>query len=233
MTPALSLLPSFSPLRSIARRRWLLGMLAGASLAAALPQFVRAAPVDDAVVELQHDWEVIRYQTPAAEREKRFEALSAKAHRISESQPGRAEPLIWEGIIVSSWASEKGGLGALGLVKQAKALYEAAIAINGDALDGSAYNSLGVLYHKVPGWPVGFGDKAKAKELLQKALALNPKGIDPNFFYGEYLVEMKQPDQAVTYLERAVQAPARPGRQISDTGRREEARVLMDKAKAK
>jgi len=230
MTPALS---TPSSLRPGMRRRWLLGMLAGVSLAAALPQLVRAAPVDDAVADLQHDWEVIRYQTPAAEREKRFEALAAKAHKVSESQPGRAEPLVWEGIIVSSWAGEKGGLGALGLVKQAKALYESAIAINGDVLEGSAYNSLGVLYYKVPGWPVGFGDKAKAKELLQKALALNPKGIDPNFFYGEYLVETKQPDQAVTYLERAMQAPSRPGRQISDTGRREEARVLLEKIKAK
>ncbi|RZI75632.1 MAG: hypothetical protein EOP80_08690 [Variovorax sp.] len=208
-------------------------MLAVAAIAVASPQIVRAAAADDAVTELQHDWEVIRYQTPSAEREKRFEALSAKAHKVSESQPGRAEPLVWEGIIVSSWAGEKGGLGALGLVKQAKALYESAIAINGDVLDGSAYNSLGVLYYKVPGWPVGFGDKAKAKELLQKALALNPKGIDPNFFYGEYLVETKQPEQAVAYLERAMQAPARAGRQISDTGRREEARVLLEKAKAK
>ncbi|XXQ53495.1 tetratricopeptide repeat protein [Xenophilus aerolatus] len=198
-----------------------------------MPLTVRAAPVDDAVAELQHDWEVIRYQTPSAEREKRFEALSAKAHKVSESFPGRAEPLVWEGIIVSSVAGEKGGLGALGLVKQAKALYESAIAINGDVLEGSAYNSLGVLYYKVPGWPVGFGDKAKAKELLQKALSLNPKGIDPNFFYGEYLVETKQPDQAVAYLDKALQAPARPGRQIADTGRKEEARVLLEKIKAR
>ncbi|MBS0430170.1 MAG: hypothetical protein JSR41_23030 [Proteobacteria bacterium] len=215
------------------RRTWIAALASLALLAGALPLTVRAAPVDDAVAELQHDWEVIRYQAPAAEREKRFEALSAKAHKVSESFPGRAEPLVWEGIIVSSVAGEKGGLGALGLVKQAKALYESAIAINGDALDGSAYNSLGVLYYKVPGWPVGFGDKAKAKELLQKALALNPKGIDPNFFYGEYLVEIKQPDQAVAYLDKALQAPARPGRQIADTGRKEEARALLEKIKAR
>ncbi|MBD9666948.1 MULTISPECIES: hypothetical protein [unclassified Variovorax] len=198
-----------------------------------LPRAALAAGVDDDVVELQHDWEAIRYQTPAAEREKRFEALAAKAHKVSETYPGRAEPLVWEGIIVSSWAGEKGGLGALGLVKQAKALYEAAIAIDGNVLDGSAYNSLGVLYYKVPGWPVGFGDKAKAKELLQKALSLNPKGIDPNFFYGEYLVEVRQPDQAVAYLERALQAPPRPGRQVADAGRRDEARLLLEKARAR
>ncbi|RZL92741.1 MAG: hypothetical protein EOP82_09295 [Variovorax sp.] len=204
-----------------------------AAFTSLLPLAARAAGVEESVTELQHEWEVIRYQTPPAEREKRFEALAAKARKVSEAHPGRSEPLVWEGIIVSSWAGEKGGLGALGLVKQAKALYEEAIRIDGNVLDGSAYNSLGVLYYKVPGWPVGFGDKAKAQELLQKALAINPKGIDPNFFYGEYLLEAKQPDQAMTYLERAMQAPARPGRQVADAGRREEARSLLEKAKAR
>ena len=150
---------------------------------------------------------------------------------MTQAHPGSSEPLGWEGIIVSSGAGEKGGFGALGLVKQAKVLYERAIQIDGKALDGSAYNSLGVLYYKVPGWPLGFGDKDKAKELLQKALALNPQGIDPNFFYAEYLVEIKRSEQAAVYLERALQAPARPGRQIADTGRREEVRALLAKIK--
>mgnify|MGYP001144092174 CR=1 FL=1 len=192
---------------------------------------VQAGTLEEAITELQHDWEVIRYQTPAAERERRFEALSAKAHKLSEAHPGRSEPLVWEGIIVSSWAAERGGLGALGLVKQAKSLYEAAIAIDGKVLDGSAYNSLGVLYYKVPGWPIGFGSDDKARELLQQALALNPDGIDPNFFYGEYLLESNQPAEAIRYLERAIAAPPRPGRQIADTGRREEARELLQRAR--
>jgi tetratricopeptide (TPR) repeat protein len=196
-----------------------------------LPVAARAAGIGDAVADLQHDWEVIRYQTPAAERERRFEMLATKAHRVSETFPGRSEPLVWEGIIVSSLAGEKGGLGGLGLAKQAKALYEAAIEIDDSALDGSAYNSLGVLYYKVPGWPVGFGDKAKAKELLQKALAINPQGIDANYFYAEYLVETKHSDDAISYLERSLKAPARPGRQISDAGRRDEARALLDRAR--
>jgi len=199
---------------------------------ALLPLAAWAAALDDAVAELQRDWEVIRYQTPAGEREKRFEALSTKAHKVAENHPGRSEPLIWEGIIVSSWAGEKGGIGALGLVKQAKAGYEQAIQIDAKALDGSAYNSLGVLYYKVPGWPLGFGDKAKAKEMLHKALALNPNGIDPNFFYAEYLVETKKADEAVPYLEKALNAPPRPGRQIADAGRREEIRALLAKIKS-
>jgi tetratricopeptide (TPR) repeat protein len=200
-------------------------------LAAAAAPFAQAAPVDDAVSQLQREWEVIRYQVAPNEREKRFEALAAKAHKVSESFSGRAEPLVWEGIIVSSWAGEKGGLGALSLVKQAKGLYEDAIQIDGSVLEGSAYNSLGVLYYKVPGWPVGFGDKAKARELLQKALAINPKGIDPNYFFAEYLVETKHADEAVSYLERALQAPPRAGRQLADEGRKEEARALLEKTK--
>lgn len=218
---------------AVSRRFALAAFVALAVSTAIAPQRASAAPVDDAVRELQHDWETIRYKMPASERERRFADLAGKAHRVSETFQGRAEPLIWEGIIVSSLAGEKGGLGALGMVKQAKALYEQAIQIDGNALEGSAYNSLGVLYYKVPGWPVGFGDRKKANALLQKALAINPNGIDPNFFFGEYLAENGEPDQAVAFLEKALQAPPRPGRQIADAGRRDEARQLLEKLKSR
>lgn len=205
-------------------------LLLGTIVASA--RLASAGQAEDAVADIQHDWEIVKYQTPAKEREKRYEALAAKAHQVSEAHPGRSEPLVWEGIVVSSWAGEKGGLGALGLVKEARQLYERAIQIAPEALEGSAYNSLGVLYYKVPGWPLGFGDKKKAEELLLSALKLNPKGIDPNFFYGEFLLEQKRPAEAMTHLERALQAPARPGRQVADAGRREEARLLIEKARA-
>jgi Tfp pilus assembly protein PilF len=119
------------------------------------------------------------------------------------------------------------------MVKQAKALYEAAIRIDGQALDGSAYNSLGVLYYKVPGWPLGFGDKAKAREMLQKALAINPAGIDPNYFYADFLVQTEEPQKAGAYLEKALTAPARAGRAVADEGRRAEVRLLLDKVKGR
>jgi tetratricopeptide (TPR) repeat protein len=206
---------------------------AAASLAAALFTGVAlAAPVDDAVADLQREWETIRYRTPAAQQAERFEALAGKAHKVVAAHPNRAEPLIWDGIIVSTLAGAKGGLGALSLAKDAKAMYEQALKLNPNALDGSAYNSLAVLYYKVPGWPLGFGDKARARELLDKAAAINPKGIDVNYFYGEYLVETGKPAEAIAYLERSLAAPARPGREIADAGRREEAKALLDKVRA-
>jgi tetratricopeptide (TPR) repeat protein len=206
---------------------------AAASLAAAVVTGVAlAAPVDDAVADLQHEWETIRYRTPTTQHAERFEALAGKAHKVVEAYPNRAEPLIWDGIIVSTLAGAKGGLGALSLAKDAKAMYEQALKLNPNALDGSAYNSLAVLYYKVPGWPIGFGDKAKAKELLDKAAAINPKGVDVNYFYGEFLVETGKPAEAIAYLERSLAAPARPGREIADAGRKDEAKALLEKVRA-
>lgn len=183
------------------------------------------------IVNLQHQWEIIQYQTPEGKREAMFATLADTAQTLVASFPQHAEPLIWQGIILSSWAGAKGGLGALGLAKKARAAYEAAIRIDAKALQGSALNSLGVLYYKVPGWPLGFGDKDKAGELIQQALTINPTGIDPNYFYADYLMARKRPAEAIPYLERALQAPPRPGREIADAGRRAEARKLLAEAR--
>jgi tetratricopeptide (TPR) repeat protein len=190
-----------------------------------------ATPLETGVLALQHEWEAIRYQSTASEKLGRWERLAAQSQQLVAQYPQQAEPLIWQGIVLSSWAGDKGGLGALSMVKEAKVMYEKALAINPQAMEGSAYNSLGVLYYKVPGWPIGFGDKEQAKALLEKALQINPKGIDPNFFYGEYWAEVGRPDQARVYLERALAAPPRPSRHIADTGRKEEIRALINTLK--
>jgi len=187
------------------------------------------AGVQEDVVELQHEWERIKYQAPAAEREKEFERLLKQAERVTAQNPNRAETLIWQGIIESTYAGAKGGLGALGHAKSAKKNLERAIEIDPKALDGSAYTSLGSLYYQVPGWPIGFGDNKKAAEFLKKGLAINPNGIDPNYFYGDFLFKSGDLTGAEQSLRKALQAPARPGRQIADEGRRKEIQQLIEK----
>lgn len=191
------------------------------------------AGVPEDVVELQHEWERIKYQAPAAEREKEFERLLKRAERVTAQQPDRAEALIWQAIIESTYAGAKGGLGALGHAKNAKKTLERAIEIDPGALDGSAYTSLGSLYYQVPGWPIGFGDNKKAAEILKRGLAINPNGIDPNYFYGDFLFRTGDLAGAEQSLRKAMQAPARPGRQIADEGRRQEIRQLFEKIAAK
>ena len=185
------------------------------------------AGVDEDVRALQNQWAEIKYQRPAAEQEQAFAELTKNADAVRGRYPGRAEPQIWYGIIAASYAGARGGLGALSLAKNAKKALEQALEADPKALDGSAYTSLGSLYYQVPGWPIGFGDDAKARELLQKALAMNPDGIDSNYFYGDFLYRKGDRDGARRALDKALKAPPRAGRALADEGRRKEIEALL------
>ncbi|MCL4677336.1 MAG: tetratricopeptide repeat protein [Alphaproteobacteria bacterium] len=177
---------------------------------------------------LQTEWAKIKYQVPDQDTQlSLIRKLEEHASKVTAAYPDRAEPKIWEGIILSTDAGIDGGLGALGTVKKAKSLLEDAIKIDPKALDGSAYTSLGSLYYKVPGWPVAFGDNDEAEKNLKAALKINPTGIDPNFFYGDFLIEDGRPDEAKAYLERALMAPDRPDRALADAGRRQEIKAKL------
>jgi tetratricopeptide (TPR) repeat protein len=196
---------------------------------------VHAAPAsfDAELLAIQTDWATANYTTPEKEREAAFDKLITRAAAFSSQNPQRAEALIWEGIVLSTAAGVKGGLGALGLAKQSREKLVAALAIDANALDGSAYTSLGTLYHKVPGFPIGFGSDKKAKAYLHKALEINPAGIDPNYFYAEFLYDDDDYVSAMQYLEKALQAPPRPGRASADEGRRLDIQKLMGKVRKK
>jgi tetratricopeptide (TPR) repeat protein len=197
-----------------------------------LPSFALSEQGQAQLQTLQDRWAEINYQLPKAQREKAFASLSEQAQKAVASEPNAAELQIWNGIILSTYAGAKGGLGALGLVKQAKASLEQGLALDPKALSGSAYTSLGSLYYQVPGWPVGFGDDEKAEAMLKQALAINPDGIDPNYFYGDYLARAKRFEEARAALEKALQAPARPDRLSADAGRKQEIQTLLSTVKA-
>ncbi|HZN24996.1 MAG TPA: tetratricopeptide repeat protein [Burkholderiales bacterium] len=187
------------------------------------------AGMEEDVARVRQEWERIKYDVPAKDREPQFEKLTKASEKIMAQYPNHAEPAIWHGIVEASHAGVKGGLGALSLAKSARKSLERAIAINPGALDGSAYTSLGSLYYQVPGWPLGFGDDATAQMLLQKGLALNPNGIDPNYFYGDFLFRSGDYAGAERTLQKALQAPPREGRKLADEGRRREVKELLQK----
>ena len=178
----------------------------------------QAAVLDD-VKRLQDRWAEINYQLEGKTQLSAFEQLVSEATALTAANPAAAEAWIWSGIIKSTYAGAKGGLGALALAKASKADLEQALELDPRALQGSAYTSLGALYYSVPGWPVGFGDHEKAEELLKEALLQNPEGIDSNYFYGSFLITEKRYAEARNYLQKAQQAAPRDGRALADTGR--------------
>jgi tetratricopeptide (TPR) repeat protein len=198
-----------------------------------LPAAVFAGENDSLVAELQHEWAVANYELQGDPQVEAFNALIERADSAVASHPDSAELLIWTGIIKSSFAGVKGGLGALGLVKEARGSLETAMKIDATALRGSAYTSLGSLYYQVPGWPVGFGSDKKALKFLQKALEINPDGIDPNYFYADYLLKQKDYEEAERYLLKAQQAAPRPDRPVADAGRQQEILAALSRTREK
>jgi tetratricopeptide (TPR) repeat protein len=207
-------------------------LIAGLLCLASLPSFALSEGGQKNLQLLQSRWAQINYQLPKEQREAAFAVLAAEAETLVRNNPQDAEFYIWRGIVLSTYAGAKGGLGALGLVKQSKASLEEAMALNPNALDGSAYTSMGALYYQVPGWPIGFGDDEQAEKLLIQALQLNPNGIDPNYFYGDYLYRQKRYSEAKVALDKALAAPARIGREVADQGRRAEINALLVKVQA-
>lgn len=198
-------------------------------LALLLSSPLLAATLDEVIRPVQDQWAEIKYRVPEKQQADRYEQLAQKSRQLVDANPGVAEVLVWDGIVLSSEAGARGGLGALSLAKDAKQRFEEALKINDKALQGSAYTSLATLYAKVPGWPIGFGDKEKAETYFRKSLAINPDGIDPNFFYAEYLAERDRNAEARQFLEKALKAKPRPGRELADKGRREEIRALLER----
>ncbi len=196
------------------------------------PIMAMADWVDDMKL-MQNQWAKFNYLTSKSSKQEGLEQLLDIANEKLAIYPDQPEILIWHAIIEASYAGSLSAINptALGYVKSAKKHLEEAIEIDGDVLDGSAYTSLGSLYYQVPGWPIGFGDSDKANEYLKKGLALNPNGIDSNFFYADFLIDKGEIEEARAYLTNARKAPSRPGREDADQGRRIEVLQLIEKIK--
>lgn len=196
-----------------------------------------SASMMEQIGDIQKQWALIKYQTEDEQQSDAYEKLITQADALIESYPDKAEPLIWSAIVYSSYAGAVGGLKsvtkALPAVKQSRDLLLQAESIDSNSLGGSVMTSLGALYYQVPGWPLGFGDKKKAREYLEKAVRINENGLDANYFYGDFLLERKEYAKAVSVLEHALEAPSLEQRPVADQGRREEIRALLEVARSK
>ncbi|MDG1310517.1 MAG: hypothetical protein P8P26_00465 [Porticoccaceae bacterium] len=186
------------------------------------------ADLDADVLVLQKQWAEVNYQIEGKDQISAFERLIIDADAVVVANPKQAAPLIWRGIIKSTLAGKKGGLGALGLAKAAKKDLEKSIILDATAMQGSALTSLGTLYLNVPGWPVGFGSDKKAEKFLLKAIAINPDGIDSNYFYADFLVAKKRNQEAATYFRKAQNAAPRLNRPLADAGRQKEIATALE-----
>ena len=215
----------------------LLRLLTGMALACvagpatALASNNKAMDADIHAIELR--WEHIKFDEDGLPNLfGDIDALAKTTAGLVEKYPNRVEPLIWEGIVTSEEAGMAGSLSAMGYAKNARAILEQAYAKDPAALDAGAPTSLGVLYYRVPGWPLGFGDNDKARELLAQAVSLAPNGMDANYFYADFLISQHEYAAAYKILRHALSLPPQQNRPLWDKNRRAVIRELMAKTQA-
>jgi tetratricopeptide (TPR) repeat protein len=180
-----------------------------------------ADAIDGEVHRLQSTWEAIKFGVPEGdEQTAKMNALGDDADAVAAKYPDRPEVLIWDGIITSERASMASMFSALGLATRARDILEQAYKMAPAKLDAGATTSLGVLYYRVPGFPVGFGDKAKGRRLLEEAVKLAPTGLDAWYFYGDFLYEQKEYAKAAETFRHALSLPPHPDRPLWDKNRR-------------
>jgi tetratricopeptide (TPR) repeat protein len=200
-------------------------------LAATIPSVASAQTLAEDVATLRNGWAHISYEVRGSSTQTtQLGRLAVSANAALARHPNQAELLLWQGIIVSDQANRANIFHQLSLATRARDILARAYAINPRVADGGAAMSLGVLYYKVPGSPIGFGDTERARRLLREALALDPNGLDANYFYGDFLLDQGDAANARTYLQRALRAPHDTTRPVWDAGRRREVQALLARA---
>jgi tetratricopeptide (TPR) repeat protein len=209
-------------------------LLAG-GIAIATPVCASNNPaMDNDVARIGNEWARIKYQVHGRDEQYRqIDALAAQAAQVVARYPGRAEPLLWQGIVTSEEAGMASMFQQLGLARSARDILNHAAAIDARAANGGVPMSLGVLYYRVPGFPIGFGSTDKARTYLKTALAMDPGGLDANYFYGDFLKTQGDYKGAAVYLDRALHAPADPHRPVWDAGRRADVRTELAEVRRK
>lgn len=178
-------------------------------------------------------WAEIMFNKSVESIELKLKSLYKASKSAVERQPGDAELLAWSGIIGASYAGEKGGLGALKIAKNSRDALKEALQINAETLDGGAATSLGTLYYKVPGWPIGFGNDNKADKLLGGSAKKYPMSITSQYFYGDFLIDQKRYEEAHSVYSKAINLEPRKDAFVADTTRLELMRETLNKLNQK
>jgi tetratricopeptide (TPR) repeat protein len=156
-----------------------------------------------------------------------LDKLLASATSLEKTNPGRPEPIVWRGVLMATKAGVVRGWSSLGLVKDARSQLERAVAIAPDTAGGLGLMQLGILYQEVPGPPIAFGNRTKAKAYLQRALAVDPKGLATNLALANFFIKGARYGEAEPLLERALAAPVDSSQPLADKGRRAEASAQL------
>ncbi len=208
-------------------------LIAAALLLAAGPALA-AESLSAAIARIESGWAQANYaEANKAQKLEILDRLIASAGELARQAPTRAEPIVWQGVLMSTKAGVVRGYQGFALVLDAKRTLERATTIAPEAAGGLGLVQLGILYAQVPGPPIAYGDRKKARAYLERALALDPHNLAANLAYGDFLFQTGKFAEAEPVLQAAVQAPVRADQRLADQGQHAEAAALLKTVRAR
>lgn len=186
-------------------RNFSLSLIASIFLSTLFAMPAHAGDLDGDVTAIREKLAAIRYAMHDEDAQvKAIDELFPSAVALADANQGAPEPLIVQAAILAAKAEIVGGPSALGDAKKARDLSLAAEKIRPGALGGTAQAILGALYHAVPGWPISFGDDAKAAEFLKRAHEADFSNANTNFYYAGYLHDKGRDSEAKPLIDDAL-----------------------------
>lgn len=189
----------------------------------------QAETLVQAVDAIEKEWAQVYYKNlpnPSA----KYAHLLTKANALAKTYPTKAEPLLWQAVLIATDADHQPPMKALEQINQARELLNQAIEMAPTGMNGAALVALGTLYYLTPPWPIAFGDTEKAQELLSKALKISPESIDANYFYGDFLLAQNETEQAAEYFKKALAVPSRKNQTFADDNLKLQAKLALENA---
>ncbi len=194
-----------------------LGLLAGLLGATVLAPAAHADALANEINTVARQWANYKYLSKSVDEQRvKMAQLNEQTRALVQRYPGRVEPMIWDGIVTSERASLTWGMKALGFANAARDEMLVAERMDPTALDAGAQTVLGVLYYRVPGFPLAWGDPKVARAYLESAVRNAPYGRDAHYFYADFLYEQGEYARAEQVLLRALQLPSHPERPLWD-----------------
>jgi hypothetical protein len=145
---------------------------------------------------------------PQKERRAYLEGGIAAARAAVAVQPNRPEGHFWIAANMGALAESFGlrqGLKYRGDIRDELLIV---LKLDPGFQQGSADRALGRWYFKVPG--LFGGNKKKSEEHLRRSLTYNPNSTASRFFLAETLLDMDRRAEAMTELQRVLDAPVDP-----------------------
>jgi len=134
-----------------------------------------------------------------------YEKGKAYADQGVEAAPNNPHCHYWQGALMGRIGQTRGVLNSLFMVRPLQETMERVLELDGSYAD--AHFVLSNLYDQAPGWPISVGNKDKALEHIEKALAIDPDNPEYKVQYAAVLLSHKRRDEARAVLMEAFASP--------------------------